>query len=58
MFMSAEDGLGGIDRIVIESLELLCMGCNDGTIHLVNNQQFKSTRRDRYLERFKDREKH
>lgn len=58
MFMSAEDGLSGIDRIVIDSLELLCMGCNDGTIHFVNNQQFKSTtRRDRYLERFKDKEK-
>lgn len=34
------------------------MGCNDGTIYIVNNQQFKgTTRRDRYLERLKDKEK-
>lgn len=58
--MSAEDGLSSIGRIVIDSLEWLWMGstCNDGTIHFVNNQQFKSTtRRDRYFERFKDKEK-
>lgn len=37
MFMFVEDGLSGIDCIVIDSLELLCMGCNDGMIYFVNN---------------------
>lgn len=56
--MSPEDGPCGIERIVVKSLERLWIGCNDGTIHFVNDQHFKSTtRRDRYLERLKDKEK-
>lgn len=58
ILMSAEDGLSDIERIAIDTFGWLWIGCNDGTIHFANYQYFKSTtRRDRYLQKLKDKEK-
>lgn len=58
IIMSAEDGLSGIERIAMDSLGWFWIGCYDGTMHFANYQHFKNTtRRDRYLEKLKDKEK-
>lgn len=58
IIMSAEDGLSGIERIAMDSLGWFWIGCDDGTMHFANYQHFKNTtRRDRYLEKLKDKEK-
>lgn len=54
IIMSAEDGLRGIRCIEIDMFEWIWMGCNDGAMHFVNYQHFKSTtRKERYLQRQK-----
>lgn len=56
--MSAKDGLSGIERIAMDSLGWLWIGCDDGMIDFAHHQHFKSTtRHDRYLETLKDKEK-
>lgn len=56
IIMSAEDGLSRIKCIVMDTFGWLWMGCGDGFIHFANYQHFKSTtRRDRYLERQKNK---
>lgn len=58
IIMSAEDGLSGIERIAMDSLGWFWIGCDDGTMHFANYDHFKNTtRRDRYLEKLKDKEK-
>lgn len=57
IIMSAEDELSGITRIAMDTLGWLWMGCNDGSIHFANYEYFKtSSRRDRYLEKQKNKE--
>lgn len=57
IIMSAEDELSGITRISMDTFGWLWMGCKDGMVHFANYQHFKSTtRRDRYLEKQKNKE--
>lgn len=54
IIMSAEDVLRGIRCIEIDMYEWIWMECNDGDVHFVNYQHFKSTtRKERYLQRRK-----
>lgn len=58
IIMSAEDGLSEIERIAMDSLGWLWIGCDDGTMHFANYRYFKNTtRQDRYLEKLKDKKK-
>lgn len=57
IIMSTEDELSGITRISMDTFGWLWMGCKDGMVHFANYQHFKSTtRRDRYLEKQKNKE--
>lgn len=54
ILMSADDGLRGIKCIEMDMFEWIWMGCNDGDVHFVNYQHFKSTtRKERCLQRQK-----
>lgn len=54
IIMSAEDGLSGIKCIAMDAFGWLRIGCNDGMVHFVNYQHFKSTtRKERCLQRQK-----
>lgn len=55
ILMSAEDGPSGIKCIVMNGEKCLCIGCQDGMVHAMNYQYFKSTtRKERCLQRLKD----
>lgn len=54
IIMSTEDGLSGIKCMSLDAFGWLLIGCNDGMVHFVNYQYFKSTtRKERCLQRQK-----